>query len=375
MTRLKASIAGTNGTRPDRRLQTSISRRQSNRGRLSFVGQCALLVSGLLAALACIPGHAEASAEAEIGSRPNAGGPAEVVTVRLGLIDIVEVDDRRQQFSIDAYVEVSWTDPRLVSSSPNRTEIRSLSAADIWTPRLLVLNDRGLDALLPDVVTVDHSGNVTLRQRLAGSLAADLELQDFPFDTQDLRIDIVSYLYSPEELVFAEDSNIIAQTDSFRSKGWWFGALAPEFSVFRIEESGAGTSLLRFTVQAERKSLFYILTLAMPMTLILFLAWLVHWLPPTVIPPRIAMSSATVFSLIALGVSVRLTLPAIDYLTRADRFVVFATLLLAVSLATTVLASTWASTDKLDAANRLSRRMRVLFPIAYAAIIGLTLLA
>ena len=197
--------------------------------------------------------------------------------------------------------------------------------------------------------------------------------ENFPFDTQRLNIDFVSYQYSPEELVFSNDSEIIAQTDAFRSKGWAFEIVDPQHSVYRLSESSTGTSQLRFTVQAQRKSGFYVLTLALPMTLILALAWFVHWLPPTVIPPRIGMSSATVFSLIALGVSFRLTLPAIDYLTRADRFVVFTTLLVAASLVATVLTSNWATRDKLEAAERLSRRMRVMFPFAYLVIVFLTL--
>ena len=332
----------------------------------------ALLILVVMSTLS-LPAWSQGAEGIDVGSRPNAGGPADVVTVRFGLLDIVDVADRQQQFMVDAFVEVRWRDPRLATGSSDENSIRTFAGAEIWTPSLLILNNRGLERPLPDVVTVDPQGNVVLRQRLAGPLAADLELRDFPFDTQDLAIDVVSYQYSPEELVFSEESALIARTRDFRAKGWNFEAREPEFSEYRLEEGGRGTSLLRFTVQAERKSGFYVLTLALPMTLILFLAWFVHWLPPTVIPPRIGMSSATVFSLIALGVSFRLTLPAIDYLTRADRFVVFTTLLVATSLAVTVIASTRASLDRVEEANRLTKRMRNLFPFAYVVIILATL--
>ena len=334
-----------------------------------------LLGAALLAVFSIVPGLAwsQALTEAEIGSRPNAGGAAEVIHVRFGLLDVVGISDRNQQFSIDAFVEVRWRDPRLAAGSADTGETRSLSVNEIWTPRLLIINNRGVERQLPDVVTVDRDGNVILRQRLVGELAADFELREFPFDSQELRIDIVSYQYSPEELVYSTESELIARLEGFRSKGWTFEALEPEFSVYRLAEDGTGTSKLSFVLSAKRKSGFYALTLAMPMTLILFLAWLVHWLPPGVIPPRIGMASATVFSLIAFGVSFRLTLPAIDYLTRADRFVVLSTILVAVSLAVTVLASRLASKDRLDDASRLSRRIRIAFPLAYAAILLLTL--
>lgn len=332
-------------------------------------GRLPALALFLLAALFAHPAWSQVAGQVEVGSRPNDGGPADVVHVRFGLIDIVDIDDRQQRFNVDAFIEVRWHDSRLAVESADASGLRTVAAGEIWTPRLLVVNSRGLQSLLPDVASVDAAGNVVLRQRLAGALATDLKLQDFPFDTQELSIDIVSYQYSPTELVFSEDSEIIARIETFRSKGWSFEVLEPDYSVYRLAEDGAGTSLLRYTVRAERRSGFYVLTLALPMTLILLLAWMVHWLPPTVIPSRIGMSSATVFSLIALGVSFRLTLPAIDYLTRADRFVVLATLLVAVSLAVTIVTSAWASGDKLEQAERLSKRMRVLFPAAYVGII------
>ncbi len=335
-----------------------------------------LLPLALLIAVTCLPALAwpQAAPADDISTRPNAGGTADVVTVRFGLIDIVGIEDRRQQFSIDAFVEVHWDDPRLADEAVAASRHRTLPRDAIWTPRLAVLNGRGLERQLPDVVTVDREGHVVLRQRLVGPVAADLKLQEFPFDTQALTIDVVSYQYAPDELVFSTDSEIIAKPETFRSKGWRFDVLEPEFSVYRLSEDGTGTSLLRYTVRAERKSVYYALTLALPMTLILFLAWLVHWLPPSVIPPRVGMSSATVFSLIAFGVSFRLTLPAIDYLTRADRFAVLSTMLVAVSLAVTILASSWATHDRIEEANRLSRHTRIAFPLAYVLIILVTVI-
>ena len=104
------------------------------------------------------------------------------------------------------------------------------------------------------------------------------------------------------------------------------------------------------------------------MTLILFLAWMVQWLPPDLVPARMGMASATVFSLIALGVSFRLSMPDITYLTIADRYVLYSTLLLIASLAVTVASVRLASQERMEAAVRLTRRARWAFPMAYVGI-------
>ena len=179
----------------------------------------------------------------------------------------------------------------------------------------------------------------------------------------------MSYQYDQNEIVFSEASELVGRFDELSGNGWTYTALDPEPLVYRLKDGGRGGSGITFAVMAERKASYYILTLALPMTLILFLAWMSHWLPVNVIPPRMGMASATVFSLIAFCVSFRLTLPRIAYLTDADRFVLYSTLLVLLSLAVTVTTIRWASTDREAAAERLSLRARQGFLLLYCLIV------
>jgi hypothetical protein len=303
-----------------------------------------------------------------MGSRPNAGGPPDEILVRAALLDIVGIEDRDKLFTVDLYAEIEWQDPRLALPDQDASSLRTLPLSDIWTPRLTVINNRGLDSLLPEIATVDAQGNVVARLRVAGSLAVDLQLRDFPFDTQRLPIEIISYQYSPTEITFSEGSEFIVNLDELSGDGWDYSAALPERTVFRLKDNGAGAAGLTFALVAKRDSTFYLFTLALPMTLILFLAWMAHWLPVELVPPRMAAGSATVFSLIALGVSFRLTLPKITYLTIADRFSLFATVLVLLSLAVTVVTIRWASKDRQDDARRLAKRARIAFPFLFGLI-------
>jgi hypothetical protein len=333
------------------------------------------LFAAVVAFLASVPSLAAgdpAGANA-IGERPNEGGPPEEVTVALGLLDIDAIIDKDQRFSVDAYVEVRWTDDRLAIGANEGPARRTFQLGEIWTPGLTIVNNRGLSLILPEVAEVDREGNVVLRQRVAGQLAVELDLREFPFDTQVLALDVISYRHPPSELVYSTDSFMAAKVDQFSAGGWRFEALSPQHSVFRLAENGTGTSMLTFAVRAERNAAYYVLTLALPMILILALAWMVHWLPTDVIPARIGMSTATVFSLIALGVSLRLDLPRIVYLTRADLFVILSTLLVLLSLAVAVLTTRWLKLDREDDAERLTRYARLSFLFLLVLIIAVTL--
>lgn len=325
---------------------------------------CALLGFALNA------GATEVSRDQWVEKPPTDGGPVDV-TVRFALLDIVAIDDKAQRFEIDAYVELQWVDMRLAAPE-GEGHLRVFSLEDIWNPGLVILNDRGLDRLLPEQARVDDNGHVTVRRRLSGPLVANLDLHHFPFDTQVLGIDIVSYLHDGREMAYTTESELITNVEGFSAGGWRFRPLPVEHTVFRLREDGDGAPLVRFQLEAARDSSFFVLTLVVPMTLILLLAWMVHWLPPQLSPPRIGTASATVFSVIAFGVSLRLSLPEVDYLTIADRFVFGSIFLVGVSLAAAVMTTRLVDDDRMDRARQLSRVMRWLFPLALVIVVVLS---
>ena len=113
---------------------------------------------------------------------------------------------------------------------------------------------------------------------------------------------------------------------------------------------------------------FYVLTLALPMLLILSMSWMAHWLPPDLAQQRLGMSTATVFSLITLGLGFRLTLPKVSYLTQADLFIIFSSVLILLSLSAIVISARWVRLERSEAAHRLSRFVLRAFPVGVLSI-------
>jgi len=290
-----------------------------------------------------------------VAERPNASGTITEVTYGVFLIDIDEIDDVRQRFNVDMFVNIAWQDTRLaLPENEWSDQIRRFPMSEIWTPRGLIVNDRGLEAQLPLVVDVDALGNVVHRQRMSGELAVDLDLKDFPFDTQHLSIDVVSYQYSPNEFRFSRNTTAAANTESFSVEGWTFRLLEIDYSEFSVPAAGVVRPQMSLIVEAKRNAQYYLLTMFLPMALIVFMSWTAFWIQPNVVPPRIAISTASIFSLIAFGFSIRLSLPRVSYVTRADLFVIGCTLLVFLALGAAVIGSRWASADKLEQAIRLN---------------------
>ena len=111
---------------------------------------------------------------------------------------------------------------------------------------------------------------------------------------------------------------------------------------------------LTFFIEAERDAQYFLLTLFLPMSLIVFMSWMVFWLQPDIVPSRIAISTASIFSLIAFGFSIRLSLPRISYMTVADVFVIGCTMMVFLALSVAVMGSRLASAGRMDHALRLN---------------------
>lgn len=304
-----------------------------------------------------------------LGERPSQNGEPTVIEVNMFVIDVDEIDDVKQTFSIDLFVVARWQDPRLaLPETERRGKVRFMMIDDIWTPKILLINDRGLKNQLREGVDVDDYGNMTYKNRMSGELKVNLEFQKFPFDVQRLPIEIVSYEYTADELQFTIGSTAIDQVDRFSIEGWQLKQLEPVIDVFVTPVDETRLPRLTYIIEAKRNSEYYVLTMLIPMSLIIFMAWTVFWLQPHIVPPRVAISTASIFSLIALGVSIRLGLPKVSYLTMADIFVLGCTLMVFIALGVAVIGSRWANSDRMEQALKINAVARWVYMLLFVVV-------
>ena len=311
----------------------------------------------------------QTSSESMLGERPSRNGEPTDIEIGVFVIDIDDIDDVNQRFNVDLFIVARWQDPRLALPEAERKgKVRFMMINDVWTPKILLLNDRGLKPQLREGVEVDDLGNMKYQNRLSGELKVDLEFEQFPFDVQRLPIDIVSYEYSTDEMQFSPDSAIVSQADKFSIEGWRLKLLEPIVDVFVVPADRTKLPRLTYIIEAKRDSEYYVLTMLVPMSLIIFMAWTVFWLQPNIVPPRISIATASIFSLIALGVSIRLGLPKVSYLTMADFFVLGCTLMVFIALGVAVIGSRWASSDRMEQALKLNAIARWVYMLLFVVV-------
>jgi len=330
----------------------------------------ATVLAATLATLAA--GLAAPSADAAALSRPDPRGTATEVRVRVFVIDVASIDDASQTYKADLLAAIRWRDPRLAFAAvPGTDEVRVLSLSEVWQPDLLLVNRREATRVYPDQVRVSPDGTVLYRQRFLVTLASPLELRRFPFDRQTLAVRLVS-LYPADEVQLVPEPVQEGPRPDFTIAGW--SLEVGDFTADQLESPGGQQlSRLVLSLPASRDTRYYYWKLFVPLGLIVFMAWSVFSLDHTQLGPRIGVSTASIFTLIAFQLSLGRLLPPIAYLTRADMFVLGTSVLVFLALAETITISRLNAAGRQETSRKVDQVARPLYAALFLVVAFLSI--
>ena len=333
--------------------------------------RCCLVFAFLVLAMT---GHASPADPVNDTGRPLAGQGPTPVELNIFLIDLDAIDSAAQSFQANVYFEAKWKDPRLADTSKGRTGTLPLDS--IWNPRLQILNQQRLWSTLPDIAEVAPDGTVTQRARVWGDFSQPLDLRDFPFDNQKIRIDVVAAGYDSDEVkLVAGTLNGIGKSFSiadWRVVDWHIETDIRIPGPKRVEDPGAGIGMV---VETERLRGYYWIKVIAPLILIVAMSWAVNWIDPKDIGTKISITITAMLTLIAYRFAIGATLPQISYLTRMDLFILFSTILIYASLVNVITTAAFSRKGRPEIAKRIDQVSRWGFPLFFVAswVVGIML--
>jgi gmma-aminobutyric acid receptor subunit gamma len=278
-----------------------------------------------------LSGRCELTGE-ELLVRPLAGAGPTPVYVHTYTNDIVAIRDADQSFSADVFLRVEWRDPRLAhgGSAPCSVEL-----TDIWWPELQVMNRRTIQNARTPEPLVAADGTVSLLLRGFGDFSFDADLSNFPFDTQRLQLDIMS-IYGDEEIDFVYDPARITLSPKLSVPNFTVQVAGIEERADHVASTQRKHARLLISMDAVRLTGFYTWQQFVPLLLVVLMAWIVFWIPREHVPSRIGLAATSMLTLIAYRFAMSSVLPPIAYLTRFDKFIIGASILVFLSLCTAV---------------------------------------
>ncbi len=313
---------------------------------------------------------AEAQPTTTNGDRPGAGSGPTDVEVFLFVLDVVSIDGVSQSLTADLFVIQRWHDPRLASADGS---MRRLPLESIWNPRLQIINQRELSTTFPKLADVQADGTVTYRQRVFGDFSARLDLHDFPMDHHTIGFRIVVPGYTPEEVrLTPRTENLTSLMSSNLSVvDWQVGNLSVRSDPYTVTPGGPSIAGLTADFDIKRYLGFYVSKALLSVAIIVFMAFVVFWVDPALVAPRMSVAVTSMLTLIAYRFLLGQVLPPLSYLTRMDHFLLGSTLLLLVVLVEVATTTNFATTDRVPRAQSLNRISRWVFPLVFVALFAM----
>lgn len=293
------------------------------------------------------------------------GNPTEV-GMRYVVLDIDGVDSAIQSFTLNIFYRAKWHDPREAHTSdgPITKEL-----SEVWNPNIQITNRQKTFNTMDDVVTIEPDGTVTQVQRVWGDFSQILDLKDFPFDSQNFAVTMVSVGHAIDEVQFVfdkeEPSGISPQ---FSLPDWEIlnhSAWGHNTSIFEGMDEAA---MFTVSLEAKRYNEYYVVKVILPLFLIVAMSWIVFWIDPEQAGTQIGVATTSMLTLIAYRFSIDSLVPAVSYLTRMDTFILSSTLLVFATLGEAVITSVLTKHGKQKLASRMDQWCRLIVPAGFFAL-------
>lgn len=257
------------------------------------------------------------------------------VVVGAYINDIQNLDLKSHSYGVDIYLWFRWRDK--VLDPPASMEF--VNPFDLWGHTKTLEFPRALD--LP---TGEHYQIV----RNLGRFSTKLALYEYPFDEQQLLVEIEDSRMGSQELEYVADENAISINPELRLPG--FRIARPRLEVVPHtypttfgdprENASHVSSRIKITVPIERPILTYSVKLLIPVLCVIFTAALMFLFNPSYVDARTGIGVTALLTIVALQITLNEDLPEVDYLVLMDK-IYLASYLFVIAALGMVVKTTW----------------------------------
>ncbi len=320
-----------------------------------------------------------AQAAGSITGPPDQDGP---LTVDIGfyLSNINDIDEESETFDFEGILSMHWKDPRL-SFDPAETgadelyfqgEYQFNEVFNGWWPQVYLANEAGRYERQGVILKIEPDGSVAYTEEIDAIAKSRLQLRRFPFDEQQF--------VALFEVLGMDKSRITLHVDA-DSTGLWQSAhhqvqvpqwRAPVLSTSVVEYDpvyldGRDTPLtaLRVAVEMKRDPGYILRLVVLPVVIFVFLSWSVFWMDRSSLGDRMDISFIGILTVVAYQIMFSENLPKISYATVLMSFMILSFLTMCASVFINLRVAVHDKRGHFEQGDRLDRRCRFLFPLAY----------
>jgi hypothetical protein len=368
------------------------------RRRLKFAFALTLLFSLGFPAQRCVAQSAQAPAQNASATNPGVetflglppGESPCVVRAGFYLEGIDSIDEEAETFEFTGVLTLTWKDERQtfdpavagVQEKIYQGDYQFNELAPAWYPQVVLVNRAGLFETSATILRIAPDGSSTLRQTVDAIAKTTLDMRKVPFDSQSLDavFEVFGFDRSEVQLV-ADGSPDRADYAGIRVPQWKLGSFTSSAidaeTPHDTSETGlsepVASSRLVLTANVERKPLFLVRLIVMPLMLIVLLSWSIFWMDRSSLGDRINLSFVGILTVVAYQIVVGDIMPRISYPTLLNTFLDISFYMMCAAAVVNLVVGAADMAGKVRRGERIDHRCRIIFPTTYFGLIGIAL--
>jgi Neurotransmitter-gated ion-channel ligand binding domain len=312
---------------------------------------------------------------------PTGDGPVGV-QASFDLHDINLINDEDQIFEFTGIVVLKWRDPRQAFDPvqagveekvfQGNYQFNELSPG--WFPQVVLVNEAEPLELSGVVLRLKPDGTSTLTMMLNAAAKVDLDLRRFPFDRHRVEMIFEVLGFDASEVVMqVAAGHATLSTGHIRVPQW--SVEGSTLSTRERQVSSAGlrgvASSLILSVEVDRQSWYVRRLIVAPLVLIVLLSFSVFWMDRSSLGDRNSVSFIGILTAVAYQTVMSDNLPRIAYVTLMHGFLNLSFMTMCATVVINLVVGALDRNGMQSAGDRLDRRCRWIFPIAYFGLLWL----
>ncbi|XP_076237556.1 nicotinic acetylcholine receptor alpha6 [Calliopsis andreniformis] len=211
----------------------------------------------------------------------------ETLEVKFGvtLQQIIDVDEKNQILTTNAWLKLEWTDYNLQWNESEYGGVKDLRITPnrLWKPDILMYNsaEEGFDGTYQTNVVVSNNGHCLYVPPGIFKSTCKIDITWFPFDDQHCQMKFGSWSYNGFQVNLEMNSETGSDLSDFIMNGEWYLIGMPgQRNSVTYQCCPEPYIDITFIVQIRRRTLYYFFNLIVPCVLISSMALLGFTLPP-----------------------------------------------------------------------------------------------
>lgn len=345
-----------------------------------------VLMLSVCAAFAVASGQTARALEAGM---PNPPAFPTRVKCALLVLDVIDIDDVNESLEVELALLATWHDPRLAfdpveEGTPCKLYQGDFQFAEIyggWWPQFLIVNQVGRGDTSAITIRVFPDGTVRYAEQRNATLETPMSLHDYPFDTQRLRVLLVPFGDTTEQVLLEVDDEYQNTTEEHvrhdsqvNVAGWDLQDLDMEADEAHLAVGSGIRAISRIvtTITFQRRSWQLVWQMLFPMLVIVSMIWSIFWIDIESLADRLNVSFIGILTIVAYQFVVMDNMPRMSYLTFTDTLLLVSFVTMSATIPQSLFIHSLVRRGRQRDAVAIDRLCRWLFPIAYTLLIAAT---